>query len=70
MVSCVHEKIKGILKGEVMSMFGKLAKIAINTVTLPVDVAKDTLDMMIGDYPKNVIKKCEKIMDTVDELGE
>ena len=54
-----------------MSLFGKILKTTIDTVTLPVDMAKDmaTLGGLLTDKKEpHTSKKIGKISDAVDDL--
>lgn len=55
-----------------MGLFGKLLKLTINTVTLPIDVAKDvvTLGGATTDEESATLAKLRKLQEGVDELDE
>jgi len=55
-----------------MGLFGKLIKLAINTATTPIDIAKDvvTLGGSITDEESATLAKLRKLQEDVDDLGE
>ena len=55
-----------------MGLFGKLIKLAINTATAPIDIAKDvvTLGGSITDEESATLAKLRKLQEDVDDLGE
>ena len=46
-------------------MFGDLLNAAIRTITLPIQVVKDIVDVASGDEPKNTKKTLEDIHDDI-----
>ena len=54
-----------------MGLFGALVRTAVNVVTLPVTlplaIAKDTRDLMLGDDPENTSDLIREIKDDADE---
>mgnify|MGYP001574130550 CR=1 FL=1 len=50
-----------------MGIFGDLIKAAVKTVTLPIQVVKDVVDVAKGEEPKNTAKTVESIMEDVFE---
>lgn len=55
-----------------MGFLGKLLKTGIDLVTLPVDVAKDTVTMggAATDEESAVVKKLERLADDVEEIRD
>jgi hypothetical protein len=55
-----------------MGLFGKLIKLAINTATTPIDIAKDvvTLGGSITDEESATLAKLRKLQEEVDDLDE
>ena len=56
-----------------MSLFGKLTKTVLHTVSTPIDVIKDmaTLGGAITDEEEPyTIKKAKKIIDDIEEVGD
>lgn len=55
-----------------MGLFGKLIALTIDTVTLPLDVAKDvvTLGGAATDEESAIARKLRKLQNEVDELGD
>ena len=51
-----------------MSIFGDLLKTSIDIVALPVDVVKDTIDVMKGEEPNNVTDRIEQIKEDIEDL--
>jgi len=55
-----------------MGLFGKLIALTIDTVTLPLDAAKDvvTLGGAVTDEESAIARKLRKLQNEVDELGD
>jgi len=55
-----------------MGLFGKLIKLAINTATTPIDIAKDvvTLGGSITNEESATLSKLRKLQEEVDDLDE
>ncbi len=51
-----------------MGLFGGLLKLAVDTVTLPISVVKDSLNIVTGEEPEAIIDNCENIGDDVEEI--
>lgn len=54
-----------------MGFFGKLIKGALDTVLIPVDIARDVVTGdWINDDGGNTVKRIKKVVEDVEEAGE
>ena len=51
-----------------MGLFSKLIKATVETVTLPISVVKDVVDVATGTEPKNTSKQVERIVEDLEDV--